>query len=77
VASRITGGSTVGAQLVRYLVGDIRHCFSDIQSAHDLLGYKPQIKLEHSLHELIEWLRQQFSIDRIQQAHAESEQRVV
>jgi len=59
----------------RYRIGDIRHCFADIQAARDLLGYEPQVQLEYGLRELVEWLRQQSSVDRTQQAHAELEQR--
>jgi dTDP-L-rhamnose 4-epimerase len=43
----------------RYRVGDIRHCFADIERARDLLGYAPRIGLERGMRELVAWLRTQ------------------
>jgi dTDP-L-rhamnose 4-epimerase len=44
--------------------GDIRHCFADISKARELLGYEPQSRLEHSLEEIVAWVRQSDAIDR-------------
>ncbi|GGE32262.1 nucleoside-diphosphate-sugar epimerase [Agaricicola taiwanensis] len=44
--------------------GDIRNCFADISKARDLLGFEPQHRLEDSLGELAEWVRQVGAVDR-------------
>jgi dTDP-L-rhamnose 4-epimerase len=55
----------------KYRAGDIRHCFADISKARDLLGYEPQISLEHGLEEIVAWLADEKPTDRVEQAHAE------
>jgi len=44
--------------------GDIRNCFADISKARDLLGFKPQYKLENSLGPFVEWVRTTGAVDR-------------
>ncbi len=56
-------------------VGDIRHCFADIQLAHEVLGFEPRRTFDDSLGELAEWVRQQQAEDRVQDARRELEQR--
>jgi dTDP-L-rhamnose 4-epimerase len=55
----------------KYRVGDIRHCFADITLAHNVLGYKPAVKLEDGLVELAEWLQDQAAEDRVVEASRE------
>jgi dTDP-L-rhamnose 4-epimerase len=55
----------------RYRVGDIRHCFADITSAREILGYTPQVALEEGLLQFTAWVEGQMSSDRCAQAHAE------
>jgi dTDP-L-rhamnose 4-epimerase len=55
----------------KYREGDIRHCVADITRANRLLGYTPKVKLEDGLKPLIEWVRQQVSEDRGEEAKAE------
>jgi dTDP-L-rhamnose 4-epimerase len=55
----------------KYREGDIRHCVADITKANRLLGYTPKVKLEDGLKPLIEWVRQQVSDDRGEEAKAE------
>jgi len=43
----------------RYRVGDIRHCFADIERARRLLGYEPRVGLEEGMQELVQWLDEQ------------------
>ncbi len=52
-------------------VGDIRHCFADIELARDLLGYEPRVSLEDGLTEFTEWIRTQSADDRFDAAAAE------
>jgi dTDP-L-rhamnose 4-epimerase len=44
--------------------GDIRNCFADISKAHELLGFQPQFRLENSLGEFAEWVRETGAVDR-------------
>lgn len=59
----------------RYRVGDIRHCFADIDRARQVLGYAPRVPLEAGIDELAGWLADQQAEDRTDQAHAELERR--
>ncbi|HKU38037.1 MAG TPA: SDR family NAD(P)-dependent oxidoreductase [Polyangiales bacterium] len=54
-----------------YRVGDIRHCFADIQLARELLAYAPRVSLEAGLVELAHWLEHEVATDQVSQAHAE------
>jgi dTDP-L-rhamnose 4-epimerase len=55
----------------RYRVGDVRHCFADLQLARDLLGFAPRIGFEDGLVVLAEWLASQVAVDRVDQATEE------
>lgn len=55
----------------KYRVGDIRHCFADINKAKKLLGFAPQVELEPGLLELAEWLPQEQAEDRVATARDE------
>lgn len=55
----------------KYRVGDIRHCFSDIRKAKEILGYQPQVSLEEGLEELAQWLEGQTAEDRVNEASNE------
>lgn len=50
--------------------GDIRHCFSDISRIKREIGWKPKIKLDHGLKELIAWSQTVKSKDMFDQATA-------
>jgi dTDP-L-rhamnose 4-epimerase len=58
-----------------FRVGDIRHCFADIQLAKAILGFAPAIPLNEGLAKLAEWLQGQVAIDRIEAARQELEAR--
>jgi dTDP-L-rhamnose 4-epimerase len=55
----------------KFRAGDIRHCFADISSARDLLGYRPEVELEDGMRELAGWLETQSADDRVDDATAE------
>jgi dTDP-L-rhamnose 4-epimerase len=55
--------------------GDIRNCFADISRARARLGYEPRFRLEHSLGELVEWVRAVGAVDRGAQMQRELEER--
>jgi dTDP-L-rhamnose 4-epimerase len=52
----------------KYRVGDIRHCFADITSARERLGFTPNVSLEDGLQELAEWLKKQKADDKVEEA---------
>ncbi|MGN6370843.1 MAG: NAD-dependent epimerase/dehydratase family protein [Phycisphaerae bacterium] len=59
----------------KYRVGDIRHCYADISRAKQLLGYEPQVMLDHGLVELAEWLEGQVAFDHVAKARQELDAR--
>ncbi len=64
-----TLGVQVPAEITgKYRAGDIRHCFGDISLAHRLLGYSPHHTLQSAVVELVEWLRSQSAVDRVEEA---------
>jgi dTDP-L-rhamnose 4-epimerase len=55
----------------KYRVGDIRHCFADIEKARRILGFEPQVGLEEGLVDLASWLEGQIAQDSVQESRAE------
>ncbi|HLM53690.1 MAG TPA: SDR family NAD(P)-dependent oxidoreductase [Pseudoxanthomonas sp.] len=55
----------------KYRTGDIRHCFSDIGLASEILGYTPQVSLSKGMEELVDWMVGQQAFDRVDDASAE------
>ncbi|HZF99008.1 MAG TPA: SDR family NAD(P)-dependent oxidoreductase [Pseudoxanthomonas sp.] len=55
----------------KYRTGDIRHCFSDIGLASEILGYTPQVSLSEGMEELVDWMVGQQAFDRVDDASAE------
>jgi dTDP-L-rhamnose 4-epimerase len=69
-------GSALAPVVVnRYREGDIRHCVADISKARLVLGYQPRASFSKGVAELAEWVRLQPSIDRVDAAISELEQR--
>lgn len=66
IAPNITG---------QYRVGDVRHCFADIEAAKKILGYEPRVGFEEGLEELVAWLEGQVARDGVEQARAELQAR--
>jgi dTDP-L-rhamnose 4-epimerase len=54
----------------RFRIGDIRHCFADIQRLESL-GYQSRVRFEMGIAELVEWVRTQTSADHFEQARGE------
>jgi dTDP-L-rhamnose 4-epimerase len=52
----------------KYRAGDIRHCFSDIAAASEMLGYRPKTRLKEGIEELVGWLSSQPANDRVDEA---------
>ena len=55
----------------KYRVGDIRHCFADIELAERSIGYVPQVARADGIAELADWLAGQVATDRVDDAAAE------
>jgi dTDP-L-rhamnose 4-epimerase len=55
----------------RFRSGDIRHCVADISRARSELGYAPQVALEQGIDEVIEFVRAERPLDRVEHAAAE------
>ena len=54
-----------------YRVGDIRHCFADIERARSWLGYEPRVGFDDGLAALADWLAGQVAIDRVPEMREE------
>jgi dTDP-L-rhamnose 4-epimerase len=54
-----------------YRVGDIRHCFAEVELARELLGWVPRISFEEGLNDLAAWLDGQTAVDHGLRARAE------
>jgi len=55
--------------------GDIRHCFSDISRARELLGFVPAHRLEDSMSEMAGWLASSQAVDGGEDARRQLEAR--
>ena len=55
----------------KFREGDIRHCYADIRKISERLGYRPQVRLEDGIDELIAWASCQTAEDRFDRAAAE------
>jgi dTDP-L-rhamnose 4-epimerase len=55
----------------QYRAGDIRHCYADTTLAEQLLGFRAQVSLEDGMRDLIQWLRGQEAVDRVEHAAGE------
>ncbi len=54
----------------KFRAGDIRHCFADISRIRSL-GYRPAVRFEDGVAELVEWVRSQTATDGFDQARNE------
>jgi len=52
----------------KFRKGDVRHCFADITKITDKLGFKPKVKFEDGMKELIDWSKDQEAIDKFDEA---------
>jgi dTDP-L-rhamnose 4-epimerase len=59
----------------KYRVGDIRHCFANIDKAREMLGYVPQVAFVDGLTELAGWLASAHAEDKFLHASAELDRR--
>ena len=57
-----------------YRVGDIRHCYADIEKIKKI-GFTPKISLKNGLKNLVEWGKTEKAVDKIKEANLELEKR--
>jgi dTDP-L-rhamnose 4-epimerase len=55
----------------KYRVGDVRHCFADIERARETIGYAPAVSIDDGIAELAAWLEGQAPDDQVDSAAAE------
>jgi dTDP-L-rhamnose 4-epimerase len=59
----------------QFRAGDIRHCYADVSRAKDVLGFEAQVPFEDGVPVLVDWVREQEAVDRVETATAELAQR--
>lgn len=59
----------------KYRIGDIRHCFADIDKARRMLNYAPHVPFSEGLVELAEWLAGARAQDNFMRASMELDRR--
>jgi dTDP-L-rhamnose 4-epimerase len=70
--AQILGKEHVAPQLTgQCRVGDIRHCFANVDKARGLLGFEPALTLEQGMTELAGWLEGQVADDLVDHARSE------
>jgi dTDP-L-rhamnose 4-epimerase len=55
----------------RYRVGDIRHCFADIQKAAKVLGYVPAKSLHEGILDFVNWALHETATNQTRRAESE------
>lgn len=74
-AIAVMGADLEPAVTGKYRVGDIRHCFADIDKARRLLGYEPRVRFADGLLELAQWLETAHAEDNFATASEELDRR--
>jgi dTDP-L-rhamnose 4-epimerase len=57
--------------LNKFREGDVRHCFADISKIRSSLGFAPEVEFEEGLADLVEWVKRQRAVDRVEIAAEE------
>ncbi len=76
LAEIIAGDLTISPKITnKFRKGDIRHCTADITKIQHVLGWKPEVKLEDGLNEVMEWSKTVEAEDNFKQATNELKKR--
>jgi dTDP-L-rhamnose 4-epimerase len=59
----------------QYRAGDIRHCYAEVSRARNVLGFEAETGFTDGVPELVDWVRQQDAVDRVDSAREELLQR--
>ena len=67
----------VGQSMIvgRFREGDVSHCYAHISNARRVLGYEPKVTFEDGISDLVQWVRQEESLDLVDSATRELEMR--
>jgi dTDP-L-rhamnose 4-epimerase len=72
----LLGREDIEPQLLgRYRIGDVRHCFADIEKAKNVLRFEPQMSLDQGMAELADWVSRQTPRDQVDFATRELSRR--
>lgn len=74
IAQALSAGLDADVEPIRngqYRAGDIRHCVADPQRARELLGFEATTTLDVGMEALLQWLADQESVDRVDDATRE------
>jgi dTDP-L-rhamnose 4-epimerase len=64
-------GSSQEPEIVdKFRAGDIRHCVADVSRIRGM-GYRPQVRFEDGIAEVVEWVRSQAAADDFERARQE------
>ena len=55
----------------KFRAGDIRHCFADASKIRRRLGFEAKVRLEDGLSDLVRWVQEEESVDRVDRATRE------
>jgi dTDP-L-rhamnose 4-epimerase len=70
--ARVMGRSELEPAITaKYRVGDIRHCFADLEKSRAILGFEPNVAFEDGLAELAHYLADQIADDQAEKATRE------
>jgi dTDP-L-rhamnose 4-epimerase len=74
--ARVLGRSELAPAITgKYRVGDIRHCFADLEKSRAVLGFEPHVAFDDGLAELAGYLVNQIADDQAEKATQELLQR--
>jgi dTDP-L-rhamnose 4-epimerase len=70
--AKVMGKPSIQPQITgKYRMGDIRHCYADLNKAKNKLGYEPMENFEKALAQLAIWLEGQIAVDKVDEARKE------
>jgi dTDP-L-rhamnose 4-epimerase len=72
---KLTGKKIEPVITGKFRAGDIRHCYANISSITDKLGYRPKIIMETGMKELLAWGEKAYALDRFSIAENELQQK--
>jgi dTDP-L-rhamnose 4-epimerase len=59
----------------RFRAGDIRHCTADTTRLEQILGFRPRVRFEDGVKDLVKWVRSEQPIDTVDRAMSELTER--
>ena len=59
----------------QFRAGDIRHCTADTTRLEQVLGFRPRVRFEDGVKDLVTWVREQRPVDKVDHAMSELAER--